>query len=192
MKRIESEVKGMPQIAEWLKNIVVAIILAGFLEMLLPNNDLKNVTRMMMGLVILSILLQPLIRFFDLPGQISLSLPSISSRPDSAKTQQLIVRGLKMRDEWTHQLKEQYKANLESKLRNILGLMDEIHLENLYLQYQGERLERAFVKIKFARPGTSVSQIGDMKRKVISRARDSVRFLTDLREDQIEVNFDGR
>ncbi len=177
----------MPQIAEWLRNIVVAIILAGFLEMMLPNNDLKNVTRMMMGLVILSILLQPLILFFDLPGQISLSLPSISS-PDSSKTQQLIVRGLKMRDEWTHQLKEQYKANLESKLRNLLGLMDDIHLDNLHLQYQGERLERAFVKIKFAGPGTSVSQMGDMKRKII----DSVRFLTDLREDQIEVNFDGR
>lgn len=166
---------------------MVAIILAGFLEMLLPNNDLKNVTRMMMGLVILSILLQPLIRFFDLPGQISLSLPSISS-PDSSKTQQLIVRGLKMRDEWTHQLKEQYKANLESKLSNILGLMDEIHLDNLHLQYQGERPERAFVKLTVTRPGTSVSQIGDMKRKVI----DSVRFLTDLREDQIEVNLDGR
>ncbi len=166
---------------------MVAIILAGFLEMLLPNNDLKNVTRMMMGLVVLSLLLQPLIRFFDLPGQISVSLPSISS-PDSSKTQQLIVRGLKIRDEWTHQLKEQYKENLESKLRNILGLIDEIQLDHLYLQYQGEQLERAFVKIKFARLGTSVSQISDMKRKVI----DSVRFLTDLREDQIEVNLDGR
>ncbi len=166
---------------------MVAIILAGFLEMLLPNNDLKNVTRMMMGLVILSILLHPLIRFFDLPGQISVSLPSISS-PDSSKTQQLIVKGLKMRDEWTHQLKEQYKEKLESKLRNILGLIDEIQLDNLYLQYRGEQLERAFVKIKLARPGASVSQISDMKRKVI----DSVRFLTDLREDQIEVNLDGR
>ncbi len=178
----------MSQIAEWLKNIVVAIVLAGFLEMLLPSNELKNVTRMMMGLVIMSILLQPLIRLFDLPGQISLSLPSISS-PKSIKTQQIIARGLKMRDEWTHEIQEQNKRALESKLKNIMGLIDEVQLDSLRLHYQGEQLERAYVKLKSTKPGIKDKvEIGNIKRKVIN----SVQFLTNLREDQIEVNWDGR
>jgi stage III sporulation protein AF len=178
----------MSQVAEWLRSIVAAIILAGFIEMMLPNNELKNVTRLIMGLVIMSVLLQPLIRFFDLPGQISLSLPSISS-PDPSKTQQIINKGLKMRDEWTRQIQEQNQKTLESKLKNIIGLIGEVQLDNLRLRYQGEKPDRAFVQVKLTKQKIeSMGEISDIKRKVIH----SIQFLTDLREDQIEVNLDGR
>ncbi|HBE80421.1 MAG TPA: stage III sporulation protein AF, partial [Firmicutes bacterium] len=57
----------MSQVTEWLRQLVAAIILAGLLEMLLPNNELKNVTKMVMGLLIMMILIQPLIKVFVLP-----------------------------------------------------------------------------------------------------------------------------
>ncbi|HBF38340.1 MAG TPA: stage III sporulation protein AF [Firmicutes bacterium] len=175
----------MTQVAEWLRNIIAAIILAGFLEMLLPSNELKSVTRMTMGLVILMILLQPVLQFLDLPQHISLSLPSISNS-DSPQTQQIIAQGLKMRTEWTRGIQEQNKIMLESKLKNIMGLIDEVQVESVKLDYQGEQLNKAIVQLKSARQG--IQDISSIKRKIV----DSVQLLTDLREDRIEVKWNGR
>ena len=176
----------MIQVAEWLRNIIVAIIIAGFLEMLLPNNELKSVTKMIMGLVILGTLLLPLMKIFNLPEQISTSIPSLSNRDSHLQTQQIIAKGLKIRNQWTHQLQEQHQKMLESKVRNMIGLIDEAQLDSIQLYYQGEQLEKAVVTLKPLR--RRFSETSNLQRKII----DSVQFVTDLPENQIEVNWNGR
>jgi stage III sporulation protein AF len=178
----------MPQVAEWLQKIITAIILAGFLEMLLPNNELKSVTKMIMGLLIMMMLIQPLIKLFDLPQTVSWSLPSISEPQSDSTTRQIIERGLRLRESWTAGFKDQNKKILEGKLKNIIGLIDEVRLENLALNYQGDRLSKAVIKIKRLKRGPLEQVVkNSMQRKVI----DSVQLLTNLTEDQIEVIWDG-
>ena len=178
----------MPQVAEWLQKIIAAIILAGFLEMLLPNNELKSVTKMIMGLLIMMILIQPLIKLFDLPQKVSWSLPSVSEPQSNLTTRQIIERGLRLRASWTAGFKERNKTMLEGKLKNIIGLIDEVHLEDVALSFQGDRLGKAVIKIKTLKRGPlETATKNSMQRKVI----DSVQLLTNLTEDQIEVIWDG-
>jgi stage III sporulation protein AF len=178
----------MGQVSEWLQKIIAAIILAGFLEMLLPNNELKNVTKMVMGLFIMMILIQPLIKVFDLPQKVSWSLPSVSDPDSNFATRRIIERGLKMRESWTAGFKERNKTILEGKLKNIIGLIDGVHLEDLTLSFQGERLIRAILKLKsIKREPLEPTASKVIQHKVI----DSVQLLTNLTEDQIEVNWDG-
>lgn len=178
----------MPQVAEWLQKIIAAIILAGFLEMLLPNNELKSVTKMIMGLIIMMILIQPLIKFFDLPQKVRWSLPSFSEPQSNSTTRQIIERGLKLRESWTAGLKERNKTMLESKLKNIIGLVDEVQLEDVALSFQGDQLGKAVIKIKPLNRGPlEQAAKNNMQRKVI----DSVQLLTNLTEEQIEVIWDG-
>jgi stage III sporulation protein AF len=178
----------MAQVSEWLRNVVVAIILAGFLEMLLPNNELKSVTKMIMGLIVMMVLLQPLIKFFDLPQTISLSLPSISEPESNPQTQQIINRGLKMRADWTKGTREKNRAMLEGKIKNIIGLIDEVQLEEIKLDFQEDDYPiKACLKLKSLKWGTLQAEtVKKVDRKVI----DSIQFITDLREDQIEVSWD--
>lgn len=178
----------MVQVGEWLRDIIVAIILAGFLEMLLPNNELKNVTKMIMGLVIMMILLQPLVKFLDLPQKVGWSLPSVSELESNPVTRQIIERGLKMRESWTNGIQEQNKAMLEGKLKNIIGLIDEVQLEEIKLYYQGDRLVRAILKLKLLKQGPLG---GGAEKKVDRKISDSVQLLTNLSEEQIEVSWDG-
>jgi stage III sporulation protein AF len=178
----------MGQVAEWLQKIIAVIILAGFLEMLLPNNELKNVTKMIMGLLIMMIVIQPLVKIFDLPQKVSWSLPSISEPESNSTTRQIIQRGLKMRESWTVSLNEQNKAILERKLKNIIGLIDEVHLENIALNFQGDQLVRATLKIRSLKRGPLQTVI---VKRMQSKVIDSVQLLTNLTEDQIEVIWDG-
>lgn len=179
----------MTQVGEWLRDIIAAIILAGFLEMLLPNNELKSVTKMIMGLVIMMIVLQPLIKFLDLPQKVSWSLTSISGPESSPATRQIIERGIKMRESWTNGIKEQNKSILEGKLKNIIGLIDEVQLEEIKLKYQGDYPVRAIIKLKSLKRGPLGAVAEEKTNRQVS---DSVQLLTDLSEDQIEVNWDGR
>ncbi len=46
---------------QWLRIITTLIILMGFFEMLIPENDLKKLTKLVMGLVIMLAILQPIL-----------------------------------------------------------------------------------------------------------------------------------
>jgi stage III sporulation protein AF len=178
----------MEQVGDWLRNIIVAIVLAGFLEMLLPNNELKSVTKLIMGLVIIMILLQPLIKIFDLPQKISWSLPSLAAPESGPATRQIIQRGLKMRERWTEDIQERNKTILEGKLKNIIGLIDEVQLEGIQLDYQAERPNKAIVKLKPLKRGPLGSVIQE---KIERQVSDAVQLLTSLNDNQIEVKWNA-
>jgi stage III sporulation protein AF len=183
----------MTQVGEWLKDIIMAIVLAGFLEMLLPNNELKSVTKMIMGLVILLILLHPLIKFLDLPQKISWSIASISKTESNPATREVIEHGMKMRENWTKDIKEQNKSLLEGKLKNIIELIGEAQMEEIKLEYKGYYPFRAVIKLKsLKRDSTGVTAKEVIARNNIKhQVSSAVQLLTNLKEDQIEVNWDG-
>jgi stage III sporulation protein AF len=178
----------MNQVTEWLRQLVAAIILAGLLEMLLPNNELKNVTKMVMGLLIMMILIQPLIKVFDLPQKVNWSLPSLAAPKTSPPTERIIAKGLKIRESWTKEFQRQNQALLEEKLKNIIGLIDEVQLKAIKVDFQDDKPFKAVLKLKLLDPVPSApGNITVIRRKVVN----AVQLLTNLSPDKIEVSWNG-
>ncbi len=63
----------MQFITEWISNIILLILLATILELLLPNSSLQRYVKMVVGLLLLSMILNPLFSIFskDLNAMIS-------------------------------------------------------------------------------------------------------------------------
>lgn len=185
----------MHQVVEWLQRLIAAIILAGFLEMLIPNNELKKVTKMVMGLLIMMILVQPLLKIFYLPQKVVWSLATEGEQKvDHYKevypsTGQIIKQGLELRNKWKLRFNSRDQLLIKQKIKNIIGLLDEIHLQGLDLQYEGENLLKASLKVELSKQGlTNLSNRSNLNQKI----KDSVQLVTSLHEDQIEVTWNDR
>ncbi|MDK2926124.1 MAG: stage sporulation protein, partial [Bacillota bacterium] len=44
---------------EWIRNIVVLVLFGGFVELLLPSNSMKRFLQVVVGLFVLTMLLEP-------------------------------------------------------------------------------------------------------------------------------------
>ncbi len=174
----------MNQIAEWLQRIITVIILAGFLEMLLPQNELKNVTKMIMGLIIMAILIQPVIKILDLPQNIVSSLPTVNEEKNTLATDELIQNGLKLREDWNKKFKQQDKINTERKIKNLLVLIDEIRLRDINLNYEDSNLNKVSLIIQ---PVAQTNLNNKAKQKTVIKIINSVQLITNLPEERIEV-----
>ncbi|KUP06180.1 hypothetical protein Q73_09105 [Bacillus coahuilensis m2-6] len=55
----------MNYLIEWITNIIIFILLATVIEMLLPSNQMKKYTKMVIGLLLISIILTPLFKLLS-------------------------------------------------------------------------------------------------------------------------------
>lgn len=55
----------MTALGEWLKQLILIVILAVFADMLLPTKNMQKYVRVVMGLVIIAAMLQPIVPFFS-------------------------------------------------------------------------------------------------------------------------------
>jgi len=55
----------MIQLGEWLKQIILIVILAVLTDLLLPTKAMQKYVRMVMGLVVIAAILQPIVPFFQ-------------------------------------------------------------------------------------------------------------------------------
>ncbi|MDK8179336.1 stage III sporulation protein AF [Paenibacillus sp. UMB4589-SE434] len=55
----------MTWLSQWLKEIIMVILLATFIDLLLPNRTMQRYVKLMMSLIILLILLSPIMKLFD-------------------------------------------------------------------------------------------------------------------------------
>lgn len=55
----------MTQLGEWLKQIILIVILAVFADLLLPTKAMQKYIRAVMGLVVIGAILQPIVPYFQ-------------------------------------------------------------------------------------------------------------------------------
>lgn len=49
----------------WINTIVVAIIFAAFVEMLMPSNNMKKYIKLVLGLLIMAVILEPVLQYLN-------------------------------------------------------------------------------------------------------------------------------
>jgi stage III sporulation protein AF len=171
------------QIAVWLKHLIAMVILAGFLELVLPDNQLKNVTKLILGLAIMLFLLQPLSSFYQLPATLAGAMAGAFSRAQATPgTAQVIREGLMLRQKWRRDFEKEARHGLEAKLQKLFTLFEEAVLQRVTCRYEGTRLRQVKLVVE---PAARHEIRPYLKRQIIR----SVQLVTELPPDQIEITW---
>lgn len=174
----------MEQLAFWLKRLVVVVLVAGFLEMILPSNELKSATKLVMGLVIITILLQPMLMVLNIAENFNWPVSeSAFSTDGELPLEQVVQEGLLLREDWKKFYQGKSQQVMEEQIRRVT-VNNGGDLQELELEYSGEKLQGLTMLIK-ARE--KINSSGDLTREIVGK----VSLITGLTEKQIEVIWDG-
>jgi stage III sporulation protein AF len=92
---------GMTALGEWLKQLILIVILAVFADLLLPTKAMQKYVRVVMALAIIASMLQPILPFFDRewPNKVAESLTqqltNDSTRSSTVPTTSVDIQRLK-------------------------------------------------------------------------------------------------
>jgi stage III sporulation protein AF len=108
----------MAMLILWLKKIILLVLLATFLDLLLPNNVYNKYVKLVMGLLILLTLLSPILDLFrkDIPfAQLSFTVGEGTNAPDFARVDALVKKLAATNDEQANQYVEAQMGELMKK-----------------------------------------------------------------------------
>ncbi|WP_019154466.1 stage III sporulation protein AF [Robertmurraya massiliosenegalensis] len=81
----------MAFITEWITNIILFVLIATVIDLLLPNTSLQKYTKMVAGLLLITIIMSPLFKLLSSDFDAALaSIPSIQSNDEEKNMENLI------------------------------------------------------------------------------------------------------
>jgi len=111
----------MDVLVEIVKNLLVIIILASFLELLLPGGGMKPYVRLAIGMFVLIAVLTPVIRCFY-PGE-ALHISSWDWSNYGDEQQEVLQKGSELHSELIAQSNESVRSKLEGQISAIAMLV---------------------------------------------------------------------
>ncbi|KUO96778.1 stage III sporulation protein AF [Ferroacidibacillus organovorans] len=111
----------LPTASDWIRHLIVTILLATVLEWVLPSGAMQRVTRMVLGLVVMAMLLSPLRAFVLAHGNYNQFLaswfgPALSAQAVGNST------SLSYSNELAHTLKEDLSLGLSVNVLDVVVL----------------------------------------------------------------------
>ncbi|MEN6566848.1 MAG: stage III sporulation protein AF [Veillonellales bacterium] len=191
-------------ISAWLKNIILVVLFASFLELLLPNSSMQRFIRVIMGLFILLAILNPAIDMIQnkiQPSEVS-AISTTSSNSSAANITNTLVEE---REHITHQL---YKKELAKQINAIVMAIDGVADANAAIRIEeqpGSKLSGAIQHITvYVQPGVVGGEkkvakviIGDpatnsaeeLSPQVKQKIQQTIAELYQLPKDKIDVQL---
>jgi len=123
-----------------IRNIAFILLLATFLEMLLPNEKMRGLVRLVMGLFVVAALIEPLMSFFriDFTNQVPAWITS-------AKTEmQVLAPDTNEQAAGGSAVREQYKKILQNQIKILVEAVDGV--------------ERAEVQVELGKGGDGFAE----------------------------------
>ncbi|MBM7555226.1 stage III sporulation protein AF [Halanaerobacter jeridensis] len=111
----------MEQIKLWVKNIVLIVLFANFIEMLLPNNKFRGYIRVVIGFFVILVIIVPFIELLSFrPGEVDLSLIDNNNRQQNLE--EILAAGNRLRKEEAKEIRKNYKKKLSKQLTAVINL----------------------------------------------------------------------
>lgn len=125
-------------ISEWIKNIVFVILLATFVDLLLPNTSMQKYARIVLGMLIVLIIITPILELFGNTFSISAITQEFENNYPTGNTVTTIgsIDSIKQKAENDYQekIREQVEINMEQNLKKLLENKLNIVINNLVLK----------------------------------------------------------
>lgn len=111
----------METLRQWLRSVVVIIILGGFLEFMLPADDLRRFARMVLNLLLVLALIGPLMQVVRrAPGEVQ--LPAVVV-PEGPSTADLVTAGENLRQKSQGLFLIEGEERLSRRVSDVAGMV---------------------------------------------------------------------
>lgn len=110
----------LDMISEMVRNIAVLVLLALFMELLIPFGELSRFIRLVMGLVLLAAVLNPVLGMLKQEAL----LPSFQKEDYSAETAAILDRGEELSAQMEEQALGEYEQSTVSQIEALTSLVD--------------------------------------------------------------------
>ncbi|MEN6348388.1 MAG: stage III sporulation protein AF [Syntrophomonas sp.] len=194
----------MSTLTEIVKSILVIIILASFLELLLPEGGLKPFVRFSIGLFILISVLNPVLSFLFKDQSLEINLWDY--QVDSAKGEDIINKGKNLNQEMVAGNQKSIQEKLQGQISSVAMLVPGVTDAETEVQMNREgNPEKLRITVKpgqagssrqsnkvqvFSENQTAISTFE--KEEVESKIKRLVSNLYGYDSNDIEVEFEGR
>lgn len=74
----------MQWLSEWLKQLIVIVLLAAFVDLILPNSSMQRYVKMVVSLFLILVLLSPIIQLFNSPREVEQRIATAQEQYRSA------------------------------------------------------------------------------------------------------------
>ncbi|MBO8137301.1 MAG: stage III sporulation protein AF [Desulfotomaculum sp.] len=115
----------MEILSRLVESLVVIVMLAVFLELLLPTSTMQNYVKMVMGLLVVIAVLQVLFDFFH--ADFNLYVPEISAEP-SITLEQIQVNAKELSEEYKDKAVEDYRQGVKKQVMALASLNQEVEV----------------------------------------------------------------
>ena len=114
----------MDALNAWIKQIILIVLFAAFLELLIPGNSYKKFVRVIMGLLILLAVMRPLLHFLEPQGD-GLTVQEVAVLNVDNKAE-ILTQAAKIQSERERIVFEQYRRELIKQIKVLVGTVDGI------------------------------------------------------------------
>ncbi|MBE0466257.1 MAG: stage III sporulation protein AF [Candidatus Desulforudis sp.] len=126
----------METLQNLVRELVILIILAVFLELLLPHGDLRRYVRMVLGLLIIVAVLQAGVSFWNRDLAVDLSWVSLGP-PDQAATAEIIREGERLWQMGQARAMNEYEEGLARQIKALAGLNPDLRVSEVRVRLEG-------------------------------------------------------
>lgn len=123
----------MDALIDWLRQVVLVLLTAAFLDWFLPTAAMQRYVKAVMGLVVVGTLLTPLMQVFHLTEgwKNAVSALSAPGPPDSTAVEDVSARVMRWEaEEVQNRWKEEVRRRIEERARAVSGReVSEVHVE---------------------------------------------------------------
>ncbi len=169
----------------WVKELLTLLVLAGFLELILPDNQLKAVTKMVLGLVIIVVLAGPLLDLLKVPSQFdwqalnkAVSLPL--TKPD---TRQVFQEATGIQNKWRQKYLLENQAEIEKKIKRVISKFQKVGLQKI--RWDLADLEKMTLKVSLNSPKVLLSEAE--LQKIRAAIQKELQIITNYLLEKVEV-----
>jgi stage III sporulation protein AF len=190
-----------------VRNIVFVILIAVFIEMLLPLKETRKSVEVVVGLFVLITLLNPIVSFIQQEPLIELEMAE-----GNKELQQILDQGKELQQLQTVQTESYYGKHLEEQIAAFACIVPEVEKADARVQFAAgssqdevgviERIE-IFIKetslptvdpveeVKIGSECGGEAEQGERKQDVLEQVQKTVASLCGLETDAVVVTLDG-
>jgi|OM-RGC.v1.013949497 stage III sporulation protein AF len=132
-----------------VQNLIIIVVLAVFLEMLLPAGDMRRYVKMVMGLLIIVVVLQAIGGVVRGEWQHDLPEPALTGTPPGVPDlTDIMAAGQRLKDGHQQKALEEYRQGLSRQIAALAGLNKEVQVVKAQVEVYTDPGDRRFGQIR--------------------------------------------
>ncbi|MGB9804146.1 stage III sporulation protein AF, partial [Desulfofundulus sp.] len=140
---------GVEIVRNLVQNLIIIVVLAVFLEMLLPASDMQRYLKMVMGLLIIVVVLQAVGGVVRGEWQHDLPEPALTGTPAGVRDlTDIVAAGQRIKNGQQQKALEEYRQGLSRQISALAGLNKDVQVVKVQVDVYDDPADKRFGQIR--------------------------------------------